>query len=80
MNDDEVKEFSLLDDEQTKLLEWLEDHPEDRDKFIKNMSKVMEAIGEAIAKVTEQLTSTIESFAALGAAYAEAKRIEEEDS
>jgi Asp-tRNA(Asn)/Glu-tRNA(Gln) amidotransferase C subunit len=79
MNDDEIKEFSLLDDEQTKVLEWFEDHPEEREKFIETMNKVMESIGQAIAKVTEQLSPTIEAFAALGAACAEAKRIEEED-
>lgn len=78
MNDDEIKEISLLDDKQTKLLEWLEEHPEYREKFIETMRSTSKAIGEALAKVTEQLTPTIKAIADLAAALAEAKRIEEE--
>ena len=80
MNDDEIKEFSLLDDKQTKLLEWFEDHPKEREKIYEIVCNMVESIGEAISKVNEQVSPASEAFAALAAAYAEAKRIEEEDS
>lgn len=79
MSDDEIKEFSLLDDEQTKLLEWLDEHPEDREKLYESLRNIVESIGEAISKVAEQASPAIEAFAAFAAAYAEAKRIEEEE-
>ncbi len=78
MKDDEIKELSLLDDKQTKALEWLEEHPEEREKLLETIANLVNAIGEALTKVTEQLAPTINALAALGAACAEAKRIEEE--
>lgn len=78
MNDDEIKEISLLDDKQTKVLEWFEEHPEDREKLLETIRIFTEAVGEALAKVTEQLSPTITAIANLAAAAAEAQRIEEE--
>lgn len=79
MNDDEIKEFSLLDDKQTKLLEWLEEHPEEREKIYEAVRNIAESIGEVFSKVAEQVSPAIEAFAALVAACEEAKRIEEEE-
>lgn len=78
MKDDEIKELSLLDDKQTKALEWLEEHPEEREKLLETIANFVNAIGEALVKVTEQLAPTINALAEFGAACAEAKRIEEE--
>lgn len=78
MKDDEIKEISLLDDKQTKLLEWLEEHPEECEKLLETIRNVTEAVGEALVKVAEQLAPTIKAIAELAAACAEAQRIEEE--
>ena len=79
MNEDKIKELSLLDDNQTKVLEWLEEHPEESEKLLETVRNVTEAIGEALSKVIDQLAPAIDAFASLAAAaVAEAQRIEEE--
>lgn len=78
MNEDIIKELSLLDDNQTKVLEWLEEHPEESEKLLETVRNVTEAIGEALARVIDQLAPAISTFASLAAAVAEAQRIEEE--
>ena len=78
MNEDKIKELSLLDDNQTKVLEWLEEHPEESEKLLETVRNVMETIGEALTKVIDQLAPAIDAFASLAAAVAEAQRIEEE--
>lgn len=80
MNDDEIKEFSLLDDEQTKFLEYFEKHPEEQEKLMEAVKQLAETLGEAIGKLADILLQTVEAFANLAANLAEAEIVEEEEN
>lgn len=76
MTDEEQNKLGLTDSQRV-ICEYFEDHPEVLARLTEALRPALEALSEIYVKISEALSPIIDT---LGAACAEAKRIEEEDS